>query len=188
VLEGAHETLVDNVRAISLEEALDTAGGFRSILGLIKHVAGWTAVYHSYAFDPEPRSWDHTDWPRGLRDRIEPTEEYLREILGWFERSYQRWLVSTEEPANLDLERSVHWGKTAPLREIVAMVAGHWQYHAGEINAILAIRRREAWEYGEEVEENHISTAGHSVRRRWISDEMAERHERRLRDIARDRG
>jgi hypothetical protein len=58
------------------------------------------------------------------------------------------------------------------------MVTSHWAYHAGEINAILAIRRGQAWEFGEEVEENHISTAGHGVRPSWMSDEEAARFER----------
>jgi hypothetical protein len=58
------------------------------------------------------------------------------------------------------------------------MVASHWTYHAGEINAILAIRRGEAWEYGEEVEENYISTVGHGVRPGWMTDEEAARFER----------
>jgi hypothetical protein len=58
------------------------------------------------------------------------------------------------------------------------MVAGHLEYHAGEINAILAIVRGEAWEYGEEVEENHISTAGHGVRPAWMTDEEAAAFER----------
>jgi hypothetical protein len=74
---------------------------------------------------------------------------------------------------DLDAPRPVHWGGTAPLSEIVAIVAAHWAYHAGEINAILAIRRGQAWEYGEEVEENHITTAGHRVRPAWMTDEQA---------------
>jgi hypothetical protein len=53
------------------------------------------------------------------------------------------------------------------------MVAAHWAYHAGEINAILAIRRGQAWECGEEVEENHIATVGHRVRPTWMTDEQA---------------
>jgi Protein of unknown function (DUF664) len=179
VLEDAHETFVENVRNVSMDEALDAAGGFRSILGLMKHVAGWSAVYHSYAFDEEPAHWDQTDWPRGMRDVIEPSAEYFQEVLAWFERSYGRWLASTGEPTDLDALRPLHWGKTAPLREIVAMVAGHWSYHAGEINEILAIRRGEAWEYGEEVEENHISTVGHRVRPPWMTDERAAELERR---------
>ncbi|MDP9184393.1 MAG: hypothetical protein M3O29_01840, partial [Actinomycetota bacterium] len=58
VLEEAHSVFVDNVRDLTIEDALDASGGFRSILGLMKHVAGWSAVYHSYAFDAVPRSWE----------------------------------------------------------------------------------------------------------------------------------
>ena len=49
----------------------------------------------------------------------------------------------------------------------------HWCYHTGEINAVLSILRGEAWEYTEEMEENHISTAGHRLRPNWMSDEQA---------------
>jgi hypothetical protein len=172
-LAEAHQTFADNVDGISLEEALDAGGGYRSVLGIAKHTAAWSAVYHSYAFDPEPRHWDEIDWPGGFRDRIEPSEVYLVEIVAWFERSYERWVASIRSVDDLDAPRPVHWGGTAPLVDIVAMVAAHWAYHAGEINAILAIHRGEAWEYGEEVEENHISTAGHGVRPDWMSDEQA---------------
>ena len=187
-LEDARRTFVDNVRGIKLDEALDAGGGYRSILGLMKHAAGWSQVYQSFAFDAEPNPWDDADWPRGLRERIEPSQDYVDEVLEWFERGAERWLASVEGAADLDEPRPVHWGERHPLREIVAMVAGHWQYHAGEINAILAIRRGEAWEVGEQVEENHISTAGRSVRREWITDEDAERHEERLRELAREHG
>lgn len=186
-LEEARRTFVDNVRDLTLEEALDAGGGYRSILGLMKHGAGWSEVYHSYAFDPEPHHWDDADWPRGLRERIEPSADYVEEVRSWFERFAERWLESVDEPVDLDEPRRVHWGGTLPLREIVATVAGHWQYHAGEINAILAIRRGEAWELGEAVEENHISSAGRSVRPLWISDADAERYEARLRELAAER-
>jgi hypothetical protein len=177
VLEEAHRTFLDNTQAITLEEALQSAGGYRSILGIAKHVAGWSAVYHSYAFEEPPRHWDRTLWPRGVRDRIEPTKEYLDEILAWFERTYGIWMASLRD-ADLSIPRPVHWGGTAPLADIVVMVGAHWLYHAGEINAILAIQREEAWEYGEEVEENHISTLGHGVRPDWMTDEEVARFER----------
>jgi hypothetical protein len=177
-LAGAYRTFLDNIRTITLEEALHSAGGYRSILGIAKHVAGWSAVYHSYAFEPEPRHWDRADWPRGLRDRIEPTREYLDEVLAWFEQTHGRWLASLQHVDDHVTPRPVHWGNDAPLEDIVVMVAAHWVYHAGEINAILAIRRAEAWEYGEEVEENHISTIGHRVRPNWMSDEEAAQFER----------
>lgn len=159
---------MDQVSGLSLDEALDAGGGYRSVLGVMKHVSAWSEVYRSYAFDDEPRHWDDTDWPRGLRDRIDVDAAYLDEIRGWFERTAGRWLGALAEPSDLHDRRPVHWGATAPLGEIVAMVAAHWTYHAGEINAILAIRRTEAWEEGEEVEENHIDTTGHRVRPPWL--------------------
>jgi uncharacterized damage-inducible protein DinB len=172
-LDEAHRTFVENLRGVSLDEALDPAGGYRSILGIAKHAAAWSAVYYSYAFEPTPRHWDATDWPRGLHDRIEASAAYLGEVLAWFDRTYERWLASLAGVDDLDAPRPVHWGGTAPLSEIVAMVAAHWAYHAGEINAILAIGRGQAWEYGEEVEENHIATIGHRVRPAWMTDEQA---------------
>jgi hypothetical protein len=185
-LEAARTMFVDNVRGITIEEALDAGGGFRSILGLMKHTAAWSAVYHSYAFDQTPRTWGETDWPRGLRARIDPSAEYLAEVLVWFEEGAGKWLESIREPVDLGRSTALHWGERWPLREVVAYVAAHWAYHAGEINMILAIRRGEAWEYGEHVEENHIPTIGHSVRREWASDELVERSERDMRAAADD--
>lgn len=41
-------------------------------------------------------------------------------------------------------------------------------YHAGELNQVLSICRGEAWEEGEEVEENNVSTVGHRVQPPWL--------------------
>jgi len=168
VLDEAFAVCNDNVEALTLEEFLDAQGGYRSILGLTKHTAGWTRVYHSYAFEDPPRSWEETDWPRGLRDTIDPSDAYVREVLTWFGEAQDAWLAVVAEPTDLASVRPLHWGDSAPLRDVVAMVAGHVTYHAGEINEILAIRRGEANEIGEEVEENHIDTRGHRVRPVWM--------------------
>jgi hypothetical protein len=178
-LVEAHDRFVENVRDISIEQALDAAGGYRSILGIVKHVAAWSAVYHSYAFESEPRHWDATDWPRGLRDRIDLSQGYLDELHAWFERTFERWVRSLRDGPYPSEPLGVHWGERIPLADIIVAVSQHWTYHAGEINVILAIRRGEAWEYTEEVEENHIATAGHRVRPGWMSDEEAARIEER---------
>ena len=154
VLAEAFTVFDDNVRKLTLEEFLDAVGGYRSILGLMKHTVGWTIAYHSYAFEEPPRPWEELDWPRGLRDTIDPSRRPAETIC-----------------AGVASERRLHWGDTAPLRDIVAMAAGHIAYHAGEINEILAIRRGEANEIGEEVEENHIDTEGHRVRPVWMDRE-----------------
>jgi hypothetical protein len=64
----------------------------------------WSAVY-SYAFEPGPRHWDATDWPRGLRDHIEASAAYLGEVLAWFDRTYERWLASLAGVDDLDAAR-----------------------------------------------------------------------------------
>ena len=182
ILAHARRTLAGNIEGVSLEEALQAAGGHRSILGIFKHLAAWSHVYHSYAFDTEPKHWVATSWPRGMRDTIEPTQDYLDEVKGWFEASYETWKGSVRGLADeaLEEQRPCHWGGTMPLFAIIVVTATHWTYHAGEVNAILATVRGEAWEYTEEVEENHISTAGHRVRPDWMGDEEVRSFESRI--------
>lgn len=179
VLGHAHRTLMTNVGTLTLEEALSTAGGYRSILGVLKHTAGWCHVYHSYAFEPAPIHWAQTDWPRGLRDTVETTQDYLDEILAWLATGHEKWTTSVAELPDdaFDEPRPVHWGDVMPLFDIVSLVAHHTGYHTGELNMILSILREEAWEYTEEVEENHVPTSGHRVRPGWMSDEQAKSYE-----------
>jgi hypothetical protein len=58
-------------------------------------------------------------------------------------------------------------GSNGPLHRIGTIIAGHHIYHAGALNKILSIAREEAWEEGEEVEENNVSARGHRVRPPW---------------------
>jgi DinB family protein len=179
VLGAARRTLDGSINGLALADALDAAGGVRSVLGVLKHAAGWSHVYHCYAFETPPRHWNAIDWPRGLRDTIDVSQEYVDEMVAWLRVSQDRWLASVGdlEDDAFDAPRPCHWGGAMPLFGIVLMVADHWSYHAGEINALLSIRRGHAWEYTEEVEENHISTAGHRLRPGWMSDEHAAKYE-----------
>jgi Protein of unknown function (DUF664) len=181
----AHARLLftNNAQSLTLDEALFAAGGYRSILGVLKHMGGWVHVYWSYAFDPTPKDWDHTSWPRDLRDTIDRSPEYLREVIAWVGEGLQAWDASLAavEDDDLDRQRPLHWGETATLRQIIVMVDHEVMYHTGELNMLLSIARGEAWEYTEEVEENHISTYGHGVRPAWMSDQDAHRHEEAMR-------
>jgi hypothetical protein len=179
VLDHAHSLLANNVRGLTIEDALEAAGGYRSVLGLLKHIGGWSRVYHSYAFESAPKHWRDTDWPRGLGDTIDPSQAYLDELIAWIEDSHARWTASIRGLPDeaFDEPRRCHWGATAPLVDIVVMIASHTTYHAGELNEVLSIVRGEAWEYSEEVEENHISTAGHRMRPVWMSEEQVQAFE-----------
>ena len=183
MLANARRLFTNNVRSLTLDEARFAAGGYRSILGVLKHMGGWVHVYWSYAFDPSPKHWNQTSWPRGMRDSVETSPEYLSEVVAWVDEGLQAWDEALAEVEDDDLDRSrpVHWGATAPLGYIVVMVAHEVMYHTGELNMLLSIARGEAWEYTEEVEENHISTYGHGVRGEWMTEEHAHAHEEALR-------
>jgi hypothetical protein len=182
LLRQAQDVLRGNLRRVTLDEALQAAGGYRSVLGILKHTAGWSHVYYSYAFDASPKHWRSVDWPRGLRDTIDASQAYLDEMIGWLEEGAALWQASLAGLPDeaFDEPRPCHWGATAPLFDIVAMTATHWTYHAGELNEVLAIVRGDAWEYSEEVEENHISTAGHRLKPGWMSADQLAAYEAHL--------
>jgi hypothetical protein len=178
LLDHAYGTLRDNLRGLTLDEALYVPqSGYRSILGTLKHAAGWSHVYRSYAFDPHPRHWAQIAWPYGLRDTIIKSEPYLQSVIAWLDEAHRLWLADLGRVGEDQWEelRPLHWGQQAPLSEIVVIIAGHHLYHAGELNQVLAICRGEAWEEGEEVEENNISTIGHRVRPPWLDRQPPER-------------
>ncbi len=173
VLESAYQLMKNNLQGVTLEEALFVPpGGYRSVLGTLKHAAGWSHVYRSYAFDLHPQAWSNLDWPCGLRDTIIPSEQYFQEVQEWFDAAHRRWRqdLANVSPEQWDELRPLHWGEQVPLAEIVIRIAQHHVYHAGELNQLLSIYRGEAWEETEEVEENNISTIGHRVRPPWRAD------------------
>jgi uncharacterized damage-inducible protein DinB len=170
VLDSAFGILRDNLEGLTLDEALFVpTGGFRSIVGTIKHIAGWSHVYRSYAFDTSPISWSTLEWPHGLRDTIIKSDSYLSDLIHWLDLSHELWHQDLHHVREDDLDqlRPVHWGDTLPLSDIVRLIANHHTYHAGEINQLLSIYRHEAWEEGEEVEENNAASDGHRVVPPW---------------------
>jgi hypothetical protein len=172
LIEGGRREMTGSLRALTLEEALNPAGGYRSPLGILKHAAAWSQVYYSYAFEPVPKHWQHTEWPRGMRDTIDPSQAYVDEVRSWFERSTDAWksALAPLSAEAFDQPHRLHWGATMPLFDVVTIIANHAVYHAGEINALVAITHGHAWEYTEEVEEKHILTANHRIRPDWMSD------------------
>ena len=126
LLDHAYTTMKDNLRNVTLEEALFVPqSGYRSMLGTLKHAAGWSHVYRSYAFDARPKHWTEIDWPHDLRDTIIKSEKYLRDITEWFDEAHQHWMANLSglEDDQLDKLRPVHWGQEAPLYEIVFLIA-----------------------------------------------------------------
>lgn len=183
VLDEARDEFARNTASLTLDEALFAAGGYRSVLGVLKHNAGWLHVYRSYALDSEPRHWAQTEWPRGLIDEIDPTAGYLAEILAWTNSGFDAWSAGLDGVGG-DHEVPVHWGATMMLSAVARLIARHVVYHTGELNMLLSISRGEAWEYTEEVEENHISSYGHGLPAPWMTAEQQGAYKERLRRAA----
>lgn len=177
MIEQSHDRVLENLAEVSLDEALFVpVGGYRSVLGTLKHIAAWSHVYRSYAFDEEPQHWKDVDWPRGLRDTIVKREDYFAELKAWLVRAKRDWIedLSELEPGQLDEPRLLHWGERRSTMGIVIAISSHNLYHTGELNQVLSICRGEAWEEGEEVEENNVSTEGHRVRPPWLDQDPPE--------------
>jgi hypothetical protein len=173
ILESSYRYMMRHMENVTLDEALFVPeGGYRSVLGTLKHAAGWSHVYRSYAFDDIPRHWKDIDWPFGLRDSVIKSPGYLSAVVEWFQEAHRRWVGDLEslEDGQVEELRKLHWGEEAPLFDIAVMISRHHVYHSGEINQILSIYRGEAWEEGEEVEENNISTVGHRVKPPWLEE------------------
>lgn len=171
MIEQSHDRVLENLAEVSLDEALFVpVGGYRSALGTLKHIAAWSHVYRSYAFDAKPRHWKDVDWPRGLRDTIIKSEDYFAELKAWLIQAKQGWIGDLREleASQLDELRLLHWGERRSTMGIVYAISAHNLYHTGELNQVLSICRGEAWEEGEEVEENNVSTEGHRVRPPWL--------------------
>ena len=175
MLVAARQMYDNQVNTLTAEEALFSAGGWRSSVGVLKHIAAWLHVYHSYAFESEPRHWNATDWPRGLVEEIEPSADYLREVVEWGRAGFAEWESALRglDGTALDAPRPAHFGGKLPLGTLLGIQMFHVVYHAGEINMLLSIKRGEAWEWGEEVEENHIDTFGHGLRGNWMDEATA---------------
>ena len=94
MLDSAYQKMISHFSKLSLDEALFVPqGGYRSIIGTLKHAAGWSHVYRSYAFDPQPKHWAQLDWPHGLRDTILKSEPYLRDVIAWFDEAHNLWMA-----------------------------------------------------------------------------------------------
>lgn len=180
---AARQMFDNQVKAVALDEALFAGGGWRSGLGVLKHIGGWLHVYHSYAFEPEPKHWAQTTWPRGLMDQVELSRDYLDEVLAWTREGFAVWdrSIGAIQPGNMDEKRPAHFGGQLPLSMLLGIQMFHVTFHLGEFNMLLSLKREEAWEWGEEVEENHIDTFGHGVRGNWMNDDVAAAVEAKLR-------
>lgn len=148
LLGEAFETVMANVRSLDDDDwEWEPAGGRRTIIGILRHIAGAKHMNDDYAFGPGQYNWEEP--PMSI-------ERPLPELIDWLRDGQRRLIdhVATLDDAELLKPRRVHWGRERETRWIIANVITHDLFHAGEINHIRALHQaNDRWEW-ETVEED----------------------------------
>lgn len=122
------------------------AGGARTIASIVLHVGACLVMYDEYAFGPGRRQWDDPDLVPWSRE-----EAPMAQAIDWMTAAHRRFVDHLAALGDDDLgePRLANWGETVPTRWLVSAIATHSTYHAGEINHIRSLLRRDdAWMWG----------------------------------------
>lgn len=138
---GESQSMLGNLATVS-EDIWRTPppGGERTIASIVLHVGGCLAMYDDYAFGPGTKHWDDPDlipWS----DADAP----MAATIDWMTAAHDRFVnhVASLEEVDLAQPRLANWGEPMPTRWLVSAIATHSTYHAGEINHIRSLLRRD---------------------------------------------
>ncbi len=137
-------SLLTNLRAVAPEEwRWVPPGGQRSIRDLVQHVGSCKFMYDNHAFGDASLDWEHplVAGDDALADAASAVA-WLREGHARLRRS-----IAGLDDAELLRPRRTNWGELKETRWIVAVMIQHDLYHAGEINHLRSLYRRDdRWE------------------------------------------
>lgn len=136
--------MLGNVDGITAEEWVWLPpDGQRSIRNIVWHVGTCKAMYENYAFGDATLRWDD---PRLANNATLATPE---SAVGWLRRHQDRLRgsIAALDDTELSKPRMTHPGELKETRWIIAVMIHHDVYHAGEINHLRALCRRDDWEY-----------------------------------------
>lgn len=141
---GESQSMLGNLATVPEElwRAIPS-GGERSIASIVLHVGGCLVMYDEYAFGPGRRQWDDPDLYPWNRD-----EAPMSDAVAWMVTAHRRFVdhVATLGGDDLGEPRLANWGELVPTRGLIAAIATHATYHAGEINHIRSLLRGDdAW-------------------------------------------
>ena len=141
-------SLLGNLRAVAPEEwRWVPPGGQRSLRDLVQHVGSCKFMYDNHAFGDATLDWEHplVAGDEALADAASATA-WLRDGHTRLRRS-----IAGLDDAELLRPRRTNWGELKETRWIVAVMIQHDLYHAGEINHLRSLYRRDdRWEHERE--------------------------------------
>ena len=141
-------SLLGNLRDVAPEEwRWVPPGGQRSIRDLVQHVGSCKLMYDNHAFGDATLDWEQplVAGDGNLADAASAIV-WLREGHARLRRS-----IADLDDAELLRPRRTNWGELKETRWIVAVMIQHDLYHAGEINHLRSLYRRDdRWEHERE--------------------------------------
>ncbi len=144
----AWHSLLGNLHTVTTEEwRWVPPGGQRSLRDIVQHVGSCKFMYDDHAFGQATLGWEHPLVAGGeaLADAAS--------AIAWLRQGHARLRRSIAALTDADLgqPRRTNWGELKETRWIVAVMIQHDLYHAGEINHLRALYRRDdRWEHERE--------------------------------------
>ena len=146
--EGNWHALLTNLRAVAPQEwHIVPPGGDRSIRDIVEHVGSCKIMYEIHAFGDATLGWEHPLVTGG--DALADAAS----AIAWLRKGHERLRsrVAGLDDAELVRLRRTNWGELKETRWIIAVMIQHDLYHAGEINHLRALcRRDDRWEHERE--------------------------------------
>ena len=144
---GESQSMLGNLATVPAEFwTAVPPGGERSIASIVLHVGGCLVMYDEYAFGPGRKRWDDPDLIPWSGDAAP-----MSEAIEWMTEAHRRFVdhVRALDDAELGAPRPANWGEMLQTRWLISAIATHSSYHAGEINHIRSLLRRDdAWMWG----------------------------------------
>ena len=134
---GESQSLLGNLATVTAEQWHTTPpGGERTIASVVLHVGVCLVMYDEYAFGPAKRQWDDPDLVPWTAE-----EAPMAEAIAWTTEAHRAFVdhVAALRDEDLDQPRPANWGERVPTRWLIASMATHSAYHAGEINHIRSL-------------------------------------------------
>ena len=141
-------SLLGNLHEVTPEDwPLVPHGGSRSIRDIVRHIGICKIMYENHTFGDASLDWDHPFVTGG--DALADSASAIVWLRTGHARLRER--VASLDDADLVTQRPTSWGELKETRWIISIIMQHDLYHAGEINHLRSLcRRDDSWEHERE--------------------------------------
>jgi uncharacterized damage-inducible protein DinB len=142
LMGDAFETLMATIRTLDEDDwDWQPPRGYRTIAGLVGHIAGGKHMNADHTFGQGKLSWE---------DPVMSRQRSVPELIDWLREGQRRLMdhCSALDDEGLLQKRMMHWGRERETRWFIGQLITHDLFHAGEINHIRALHHQDDfWEW-----------------------------------------